>query len=87
MKLLKYNHPARTRVYDANKAYGLDELEASGLNRDQIKILFKPVNFEWEDIEVAEDEVEIEAEVEIEDIEDEEVEVEVKTWDRSLTDV
>ncbi len=77
MKLLKYNHPARTRVYDANKAYGLDELEASGLNRDQIKILFKPVNFEWEDIE---EEIEVAEEESDEEAEDIEGEVEVKTW-------
>jgi len=59
VKFLEYSHPARTNVYSLNRAYSLDELRADGLNDDQIKILFKPVNFEWED------EVKVKAEPEI----------------------
>ena len=69
MKFLEYSHPARTNVYSLNRAYSLDELRADGLNDDQIKILFKPVNFEWEEVKVK---AEVEPEkfvVETEDVE------------------
>ena len=48
MKLLTYNHPAFSQKYGTSKTYTLDELRQDGLSDDQIKILFKPVNFTWE---------------------------------------
>lgn len=51
MKLLTYNHPAFSQKYGTSKTYTLDELRQDGLSDDQIRILFKPVNFTWDEIE------------------------------------
>lgn len=45
-KLLLYNHPAASK-YKVGKHYTLDELQKD-MSIDRIKVLFKPVNFEWE---------------------------------------
>lgn len=83
MKFLEYSHPARTNVYSLNRAYSLDELRADGLNDDQIKILFKPVNFKWDErktVEVkVEPEVKVEAETKVEVEPEIEAEVEIKS--------
>ncbi len=47
-KLLLYNHPAVSPQYKAGKYYSLTELQDDGLGLDEIKLLFKPANFEWE---------------------------------------
>jgi hypothetical protein len=46
-KLLQYSHPAVSK-YKLTKYYTLEELQKDGLSLDQIRILFKPLNFEWE---------------------------------------
>jgi len=45
-KLLQYSHPAVSK-YKLTKYYTLEELQKDGLSLDQIRILFKPVNFTW----------------------------------------
>lgn len=47
MKLLKYTHPALSK-YDITKAYTLQELQ-SELSDEMIKVMFSPINFEWEE--------------------------------------
>lgn len=47
-KLLKYSHPAASK-YSLTKTYTLEELQQDGLDLDRIKILFKPVNFKWDE--------------------------------------
>lgn len=46
VKLLKYNHPARSK-YDVRKTYALEDLRQE-LSDEDIKAMFVPVNFEWE---------------------------------------
>lgn len=46
-KLLKYTHPAITN-YDVNKNYLLEELKKD-LSFEKIKLLFTPVNFNWDE--------------------------------------
>jgi hypothetical protein len=50
MHLLKYTHPAATK-WEVNKVYNLEELK-SELSDEMIKVLFEPVNFQWQDLEV-----------------------------------
>lgn len=54
MKLLKYIHPALTK-YDSKKSYELQELQKE-LSDEMIKMMFMPLNFEWEkQIEIIEE--------------------------------
>ena len=49
-KLLKYNHPAKTK-YNLDKLYTLDELKEE-LNMGQIKVLFTPINFDFDELDI-----------------------------------
>ena len=49
-KYLKYTHPAAMK-YDLKKLYELDELKEK-LDLGMIKVLFTPVNFKWEDLDI-----------------------------------
>lgn len=54
MKLLKYNYPARTK-YDIKKSYELQQLQKE-LSDEMIKMMFAPLNFEWEkQVEIVEE--------------------------------
>jgi hypothetical protein len=47
MKILKYIHPSVSK-YDITKTYTLQELQ-SELSDEMIKVMFSPINFEWEE--------------------------------------
>jgi len=57
-KYLKYIHPAAMK-YDLKKSYELDELKKE-LDLDMIKVLFIPVNFKWDDLEIKNKSIKIE---------------------------
>ena len=46
MKLLAYTHPV-AMGYNVNQTYTLEELQ-NKLSIDEIKTLFSPLNFKWE---------------------------------------
>jgi len=48
-KYLKYTHPAAMK-YDLKKLYELDELKEE-LDLDMIKVLFSPIDWDFEDLE------------------------------------
>lgn len=49
MKKLKYSHPASCG-YSTKKVYFLDDI-LKEMNIDKIKVLFKPIDFKWEDLD------------------------------------
>lgn len=51
MKLLQYNHPSVPPTgINLSDTYILDELKKQ-FPLDKIKLLFKPINFKWEDLQ------------------------------------
>ena len=47
MKTLKYTHPSLNK-YDVNMTYLYDDL-IKEMSEDMIRILFTPIDFEWEE--------------------------------------
>lgn len=50
IKFVKYNHPAFNERYKVGKGFKLEDI-LKDMKLDKAKRLFKPVNFQWSDLE------------------------------------